>query len=372
MAQISGAIDLTGPGARAEGLGGAFTGVADDATAIMWNPAGLTQLEKPEVSFVVRQVFLGLKYADDGIDNKLNHFAFNFVSAAYPLNFGNQKLTIAVAYQQLLDLYYIDRDYINNLGVGDQKGSIYTITPGIAYKVTSTLSLGASANIWTGSSKIRYQPSDFGWKDNWKGFNLQVGAMADLSGLEKGIPFKVGVTLKTPFKMDDKYNFTNAPDKYNWKWEFPTILSFGASYRIGEYLTIAADYEIEQFGKAKILNKDDNVKYDFSDSKKDLMPIRVGAEYLIVTSGAVIPIRAGFKTTPTLLADMNYDFLNDQYVFSKKQVTGTAFSVGSGLIYKMFAMDVAYTIGTFQRKFEGASTEKFSKGKLSFSTIFYF
>ena len=29
------------PGARASGLGGAFTGVADDASAVFWNPAGL-------------------------------------------------------------------------------------------------------------------------------------------------------------------------------------------------------------------------------------------------------------------------------------------------------------------------------------------
>lgn len=33
------------PGARAMGMGGAFVAVADDATAIYWNPAGLTQQE---------------------------------------------------------------------------------------------------------------------------------------------------------------------------------------------------------------------------------------------------------------------------------------------------------------------------------------
>jgi len=41
-----------GSGARAVGMGGAFIGVADDATAASWNPAGLIQLEKPEVSIV--------------------------------------------------------------------------------------------------------------------------------------------------------------------------------------------------------------------------------------------------------------------------------------------------------------------------------
>ena len=38
------------PSARGIGLGGAFVAVADDATAGMANPAGLTVLTKPEIS----------------------------------------------------------------------------------------------------------------------------------------------------------------------------------------------------------------------------------------------------------------------------------------------------------------------------------
>ena len=41
-----------GSGARATGMGGAFIGIADDATSASWNPAGLIQLEKPEISIV--------------------------------------------------------------------------------------------------------------------------------------------------------------------------------------------------------------------------------------------------------------------------------------------------------------------------------
>lgn len=38
------------PGARANAMGGAFIGLADDATAAYANPAGLTILTKPEIS----------------------------------------------------------------------------------------------------------------------------------------------------------------------------------------------------------------------------------------------------------------------------------------------------------------------------------
>ena len=49
-----GALDwnITGSGARAAGMGNAFIGLADDATAINWNPGGLTALEHFEASVV--------------------------------------------------------------------------------------------------------------------------------------------------------------------------------------------------------------------------------------------------------------------------------------------------------------------------------
>jgi len=43
-------FDFSNPGARSLGFGGAFAGLADDATAAFANPAGLVQLTRPEVS----------------------------------------------------------------------------------------------------------------------------------------------------------------------------------------------------------------------------------------------------------------------------------------------------------------------------------
>lgn len=43
-------LDLSNPGARSLGMGGAFSGLADDATAAYANPAGLSVLTRPEVS----------------------------------------------------------------------------------------------------------------------------------------------------------------------------------------------------------------------------------------------------------------------------------------------------------------------------------
>ena len=50
--EIPSSPNPVGSGARALGMGSAFIAVADDATAASWNPGGLIQLEKPEISSV--------------------------------------------------------------------------------------------------------------------------------------------------------------------------------------------------------------------------------------------------------------------------------------------------------------------------------
>ena len=46
-----------GIGPRANAMGGAFTSIANDASALYWNPAGVAELEKYEAMFTI-QVFL--------------------------------------------------------------------------------------------------------------------------------------------------------------------------------------------------------------------------------------------------------------------------------------------------------------------------
>ena len=50
----------TGFGARPEGMGGAFTAIADDSNAPLFNPAGLVQVQWNEVSAMYSQLFSGL------------------------------------------------------------------------------------------------------------------------------------------------------------------------------------------------------------------------------------------------------------------------------------------------------------------------
>ncbi|MBI4387135.1 MAG: hypothetical protein HY551_07115 [Elusimicrobia bacterium] len=46
---------------KAEGMGGAFVGMADDSTALFVNPAGLTNLERPEMSMMYGKPLYGIE-----------------------------------------------------------------------------------------------------------------------------------------------------------------------------------------------------------------------------------------------------------------------------------------------------------------------
>ena len=59
-------FNFTPPGARSLAMGGAFIGLADDATAAYANPAGLTILRSPEVGLEVRYTSYTHVYTDSG------------------------------------------------------------------------------------------------------------------------------------------------------------------------------------------------------------------------------------------------------------------------------------------------------------------
>ena len=99
-----------GSGARALGFAGAFVAIADDATAASWNPAGLIQLERPEVSAVFRYSHTENDHSsadpDFGVrEDDYNSEGLNYVSTAIPyfLESINRKVVFSLNYQEAYD-----------------------------------------------------------------------------------------------------------------------------------------------------------------------------------------------------------------------------------------------------------------------------
>ena len=82
------------PGARSLGMGGAFLGRADDASAAEANPAGLTILRKPEISvearnYVEQQLFTTTGTYPNVVRTPFTHYSdrvsVSFASIVYPI-----------------------------------------------------------------------------------------------------------------------------------------------------------------------------------------------------------------------------------------------------------------------------------------------
>jgi len=62
-----------GVGAKAVAMGEAFASLADDITAVYWNPAGLIQLTKPEISTMYNDWFEGVGHGFLGFGVPISH-----------------------------------------------------------------------------------------------------------------------------------------------------------------------------------------------------------------------------------------------------------------------------------------------------------
>ncbi len=296
-------LNLTGAGARAEGLGQAFTGIADDATALVWNPGGLTTLQKPELSIVGKSVF----------SENRNFAKPTFASIVYPMQSG---LVIAAAYQEQINFTFDFEDYQDEDGNTESwssTGGAKTITVGVAHRVGSVFSIGLAANYWFDGADWDFTGTDLqdnsvddSFREKSKGVNGVVGILADLGLKKNPLPLKLGLVVRTPG--------AKALDADEDPFKIPLMTGLGASYRIGEAWTVAADGEARFFENAM-------------DDGRNTVQLRVGTEYLFIGESVVIPVRLGFRTNPSPFTG---------------EGTGKVLAVGSGYIASRFAFDMAY------------------------------
>ncbi len=400
--------NFTGVGARAAGMGGAFIGVADDATAISWNPAGLTQLDKPEASIVGRGLAeayqVDFDYAVENYEDQ--HGILNFLSGVYPFKFVEKQFVAAVAVQRQLDLYsYYHEEYLEENGSESQElfyetfseGGASTITLGLANRVASIFSLGVAANLWVGEA---YQETndemnidsgssyyDYTYYDNsdwiFSGFNVTIGSMLDFNYLSNPLPLKLGIVVKTPFSLNVEETFTleeyadsngviteYLPDDEteSYSLDMPLMFGLGASYRLGDNLTLAIDIESRKFGETTL--KEDYEYLTGNDEEMenlDMNQLRFGAEYLFTEfwDFAVIPLRIGGRSVPTLFNDID-----------EEQVIGGAFSIGTGIITDQYSIDITAENSAFEIDRMLDDTDGFVYKKtvstVTLSCIYYF
>lgn len=118
------------PGARSLGMGGAFLGLADDASAAEANPAGLTILRKPEVSIEARNYLEQQIFTTSGTFPNVVRTPFTHYSDRVVVTFASAVMPVKNRFT--FGLYY--HEPLNNQG----GGVVAPVRDPITGKITAT------------------------------------------------------------------------------------------------------------------------------------------------------------------------------------------------------------------------------------------
>jgi len=365
-------LNLNGLGARAVAMGGAFVGLADDYSAIFWNPAGIAQFNQKTFGF--------------GGDDILPTSTFKFTHPLAPISVDATSPT--KHYLVGIAAYYhpINENLVAGIGVytpsglgSDWTGSdfapicfghsydwkskigVVTVAPALAYKVSDKLFVGAALNINYGMFDISTHAGsqemgvDLGQQDvsltGW-GYGATFGLLAKPSEM-----FSIGVTFRTPTKISFSGNAevsqlnvlgmipgsplfgATIPTTSDMTAEvtWPMWLAGGIAFKPIENLTFTADVQYTNWKKIDVL------EFEFTDVMwqgimansgkdkmamhwKDATQIRFGAEYKIET----FAFRGGYYFDPAPSPDVTMNVLVPNYDFNAVTF-GFGYALESGL-----------------------------------------
>lgn len=316
----------SGVGIKAQSMGNAFVGVADDYSALYWNPAGLTQLDGSQISgsiyhlqFNNKSTFLQNTLMDDrgftkiksagmtyalpttrgsfviafgfnrfkDYDDFLNFNGFNTMSnnISFELEDGNGNY----------DWYDFDRNVQQTEQIS-QDGNLNAWSVGGGLALSPKFSIGLTLNFYSGSSQYLFDfyqddvnnvytsfPADFtSYELHQKvlsdiyGFGLKLGGLVHLNAnlrLGMAIDFPTSLTISENYSANDVLTFD---DGYvsefdlgdgEWKYvvQYPFKFSGGLALDVKQLL-IAASFEYRDWSQVQFDVPDEvNLNEDYNE-----------------------------------------------------------------------------------------------------------
>jgi len=404
---FSGGLFVT-PGTRAGAMGGAYTGIADDATAIYWNPAGLVQINgsgvELDIIYVKRNATSNTSLMNVNTpDEKDGDFPLPKVYPTEPNEYNSKKFTtnsflpFIAGYSKINDISLAGGFYAIGGGGGNWndtvKGGVDDVSVSVdgalgfiignisaAKKIVSKVYVGIGLNYIysidntevekqytraTGSS----MPSDYSVaiekSGTGNGIQMVLGTMyIPIDKLRMGFVYKNGTTVNISGKSE--YTLTglaslglpdvNNETNYSQNYAYPATYSFGASYDPINPLTIAFSIIVNKYSvlkndvdyKNETVFKDVNTSLNYSDTTQ----VMIGGEYRM----AKISLRGGFQIDPGP-APSDKRTLLDTKMYSHKVIY-----LGFGYKLKMLRTDFSYGYSMSNKPNKNEREYKYSGG----------
>ncbi len=378
-----GILSNRGTGARPFALGGAYTAVSDDAYALMFNPAGLAQIRRKEMSF-------GLHHTQSTISNEYSRVErqtgnsttrLGHISAVYPIPTYRGSLVFAFGVFGVgsSDLEYA-RTGLNYTAMANmdnyfnQSGTTYKYLLGMGVDISPRLSVGANLAIWDQSIDFTEEIYQEYTPDNWALYQDNVSTDLDGISFDLGLLMRfnqylrAGFSFTSPVWLDISGTGTDVYEADDWitdpltanieeQYTLPMRFTGGISANL-PYTLISADVSYTDYSQTKydgleLINPDDITR----DVLEETWDLHLGAEFTIPVYP--VKLRAGYSYTPlatTPLEEITYideeelQLITEwDYYETVKERQYFTFGVG-GLIDRVLKLDLAVAIGEFERE----------------------
>ncbi len=312
-------FNFSNPGARSLGMGGAYLGFSDDATAAYTNPAGLTVLTQPEVALEVRATYYSTPFVAGG--SALNNSVFqsetksNTVNPSYfayvlpgdgwalalyrnvELDFQNEFVKGAIPFQ--FPGGRPGRFLRPSAATIDAESVNYGLSG--AYEVNDQFSVGLSAvytsfDLTAGSARgedglpvfLQSETADLGSMT----YNLGVFYKFD-DKLSIGAAYRRGAEFDTDITaIDDADRIFRQKGAFN----IPHQFGIGVAYRATDNFALGFDAHYVDYNTLS----EDPIREE-TDSKvrfDSVVELRLGAEYVFSDFNTPFTVRAGVWRDP--------------------------------------------------------------------------
>jgi long-subunit fatty acid transport protein len=387
-----------GFGTRALGMGGAYAGVADDYSAIFWNPGGLAQMLKMEFWMDLSN----LHYTNDATLNSnsqnssVNATKFNSIGMVFPVPVYRGSLVFALGYQKIKDFEYIN-DYsgisnqgtdwlsfsgvnpnnpdqiydffglnVQKKGLVNDEGSMGQWSFAGALDVSPNLSVGLSLNYWRGTSDYTVDflqtdsygnfdtfPADFDSyqenryiSDTYSSLGLKLGGLLRLNPSARigaGIEIPQSFTVKEDWGYDASLLFDDGFEdtfqdnaSYEYDVHIPFRFEGGVALSLGTVLA-SGSIKYTDWTQVKFNSSDERyLNPEFKTDYRGTFKLQAGTEVGIPVLAS--QVRAGFIYNPTPLKGYDSGY-NRKF-----------FTLGYGVLFdRVIKLDLAYMYGWWKQ-----------------------
>jgi len=282
-------------GVRQLGMGSIFAGIADDATAIFYNPAGI--LNK-NMDVIVEGVALLPKhsYFSDALGKTIYSKKNSYLPQLFFTYKLNDKMGLGLGAYAPYGGGVVGWKK-EDLGMLLESGlAVYTLTPTLAYQLTPNLSIGVKGNLYYGFFAMQKQENTDTVDVDAKGPAFSGG----LGILWKNDKIGIGLSVRGPakIKLSGTYNSKQMGEHdVDMEFNLPTNILIGIGYKVTPNLTLGVDAEYSMWSALDIfkttikdvttpLGTGFGAAYDkYAVPDESLDPVNIDVDKYVVFSG---------------------------------------------------------------------------------------